>query len=710
MPEPPDDEDAVTQERSTDLSKRKKVRDKLLALYKDVEEGFDSQWDRENDIQDYWEVFNCKLGSMQYYTGESHIFVPIVKNAVRARKTRFTNQVFPLSERFVECFSEDGTQPYARIALLEHYVRRAQLRSLLPALLVNGDVEGQYTVCVSWAKHSRHTVYKTEEMPGAGEDDDLTLDKIETIKEEEVKADHPEIEIIADADLMVLPATAASLQEALSCGGSVTILRRWGKKKVEAMVAADEITQAVADDILEDFSTDTVQRPDKQKAMVKAAGIKKDGRGKHLLVYETWSMVRVPGEEGKRLCRTYFGGPDRVMSCVRNPLWCDRLPILSCPVDKVEGAFKGRAPLADVVGMQYYANDIINEAADSSMRAMLPIIMTDPEKNPRVGSMVLNMAAVWETSPKDTQFAKFPPLWQDGLQIVTTIKGEIFETLAVNSSMITQSAQKKQGAKRSQAEVAQEQQVDLLSTADAVTVVEEGILTPLLTLFLEMDHQYRDKALSVQSYGEMGRQANMEEIEPLQMDKRYEVRWFGVEAARSAQQVQAMISGMNMLRGIPPQLLPGYKINMAPLVVDLAGKLFGARLGPLVVEDIRSQLEFDPHEEAQLAEQGIETPVYPHDNQKAHMKLLMEALKQGDPHGTIRAQLMKRQMAMVAQLQQQMPAPPKGQPGSPGGAGPGIAGLPRAGAMPGAPRGGQAPPGAIHQDQMHDPSMMPRKM
>jgi len=28
--------------------------------------------------------------------------------------------------------------------------------------------------------------------------------------------------------------------------------------------------------------------------------------------------------------------------------------------------------------------------------------------------------------------------------------------------------------------------------------------------------------------------------------------------------------------------------------------------------------------------------------------------------------------------------------------------------VPGPPRGGQQPPGAIHQDQMRDPGMMPR--
>ena len=39
--------------------------------------------------------------------------------------------------------------------------------------------------------------------------------------------------------------------------------------------------------------------------------------------------------------------------------------------------------------------------------ALMPIVMTDPAKNPRLGSMVLNLAAIWETDPKATQFVQF---------------------------------------------------------------------------------------------------------------------------------------------------------------------------------------------------------------------------------------------------------------------------------------------------------------
>jgi hypothetical protein len=95
----------------------------------------------------------------------------------------------------------------------------------------------------------------------------------------------------------------------------------------------------------------------------------------------------------------------------------------------------------------------------------MPIVMTDPEKNPKVSSMVLGLAAVWETSPNDTQFAEFPELWENAMAARQACQAQIFQTLGVNPAMIPQGHRRRH--KRNQAEIANEQQVDLLTTADA---------------------------------------------------------------------------------------------------------------------------------------------------------------------------------------------------------------------------------------------------
>jgi hypothetical protein len=338
----------------------------------------------------------------------------------------------------------------------------------------------------------------------------------------------------------------------------------------------------------------------------------------------------------------------------------------------------------------------------------MPIIMTDPEKNPKLGSMILSLAAVWETSPNDTKFAQFPPLWKDGMEIVATAQSMIFQTLSVNPAQITNAQGK--AKKPSQAEVANEQQVDILTTADAVTVVEEEIFTPMISFMFELDHQYRDKKLLVRQYGEMGMRAEMQEIAPVAMDKIYQFRWYGVEAARNAQQMQQQIAGLNVLRGIPPQMYSGYKLDMGPVLAQMVENLFGPRLAPLTFRDARMELSVDPRQENEMLVEGFVVPVHIQDDHAKHMQAHMRALQAGDDHGTIRVHMMAHANALQAAQQQQAQAA-QGQPGAPGGSGPGVPGTPRQGAQPGPMRpGGQQPPGAIHQDRMQDPSVMPRKM
>ena len=708
--------------RGRDLSRTKSIRDKLLDAYKDIEEGYRDQWNRSNDQLDFWDIYHCELTSKQFYNGNSKVFVPIVKNAINARKTRFTNQIFPQSGRYVDCTSSDGTKPDAITALLEHYVRAAKLRTqVMPALVRAGDVTGQYNIYVGWNERERHVTWRSQSLPKIeGTDiDNPAASVMIDIKHETISAGVPEVEVIADSDVLVLPHTADSMEEAIAEGGSVTIIRRWGKAKVKKMVKDGAIRKDEGDELIDQMAKKgPPEHVDSDKKMVDAAGIKGQGGKKYAQVYETHMMLEVKGE--RRLCQIFYGGEKRILGARLNPLWCDRLPLLSVPVEKVAGAFKGESKVKDCADMQYAANDAVNMAWDSAAYGLMPIIMTDPEKNPRVGSMVLSMAAVWETSPNDTQFAKFPDLWKQGFELVNACKSEVSQTLSVSPAAITQGMPAGSKSRQNQAMIAMEQQIDILTTADAVTVLEEGILTPMLNLFLELDHQYRDREITVRQFGQMGLQAAMEEIPPVQMDKRYQFRWFGVEQARSAQQIQQQIAGMNVMRGIPPQQLNGYQFNLVPVITQLVENTFGPRLAPLIFVKPEDQMQVPVEQENMLLANGFDVPTHKQDDDQQHLQAHAQLLQQiqltGEGKNAKKIQThiwqhvqqaqAKQQAAMQAQAQQRAQA--MGQPGVPGGAGPGVAGTPRPGAQPGMPRP-QGPPGMIHQDQMRDPRMMPRK-
>lgn len=703
--------------RSDELCHEDDIIEALTDLYADIEKGFGEANERTNDQIDFWKLYNCELSEKQAYDGNSKIYVPIIHDSVNARVTRFVNQIFPANNRYVEVVGGATDKPYALMSLLDHYVQMAKLRTVvMPAMLRCGDMEGQYNLYAGWQKITRSVAHKVDNPVAIDGDefDDPDLN-VESVEEVEVDISRPYAEVISDQDVLVLPTTADSIDEALfTSGGSVTIVRRWSKSLINQKIEDKEIDEENGDAFvkeLSDCAADAQKRQNVQKKAIHAAGIQDDGRGLHGVVYETWTVLTL--KDGKRrLCRIYFSGSDgtNILSARRNPYWNDKCPLLSAPLRKVNGSFKGRAPVGTAETLQYQANDAVNMGMDSASYSMLPIIMTDPEKNPRIGSMVLSLAAIWETNPNDTQFAEFPQLWKEALDIVQACKGAIQETLSVNSSMIPQ---QNAAAKLTQAEVAAEQQVDMLTTADAVTVLEEGILTPLVQRWIEYDHQFRDKEITVRQYGALGVEAAMEPIEPIQFDAYYQFRWFGVEQAKNAQAVQQQIAGLNVLRGIPPQQYQGYKLDMTPIIMQLVENTFGPRLAPLVFKSMKSELAEKPEIENEVLAGGMWMPIHMMDDHQQHIQAHSQLMQQsGDPTGAIREHIMQHQQAMQAQVMAQQqggaPMPGGGPPGQAGGQMQPPGQPPRMGAQPAAQRPAQGPPGMIPQDSLMDPSAMPR--
>ena len=701
--EPKDKKRAKEITRETELvhdrgAKGKKLKEKLLDLYADLEKGYVDQGQRSDDQVDYWDAYECVLGGGQAYSGNAQIYVPLIHNAVNARATRFVNQLFPKGGRYVEVVSSDGEEPHAITALLEHYVRKAKLRTEVAfPLCVNGDIEGQYNAYVSWSTQSRHTVWKEKqplqlfEAEIEGEEE-----AVEEIVEEEIYDDHPRVEVIPDADVLILPVTCNSVPEAIALGGSVTIIRRWTKAQIRQMIEDDEIDETDGEALIDEMGSVEQQIEQNHQNLAKnhadAAGIR--AKGKVCLGYETWTMLKI--EDEKRLCVVKYGSSKLILSCRLNPYWSDRCPLISAPVKKVAGVVKGVSQVEPCCKMQYAANDAVNEGLDSATYSLLPIIMTDPAKNPKTSSMILDLAAVWETSPNDTKFATFPQLYKEAFEIVGACQQQIFQTLGVNPAMLPQSTGAKAG-KRNQAEIALEQQVDILTTADAVTVLEESVFTEIIERFAELDAQFRDDEITVKAYGYLGMKAEMEKIPPLQLGRRYQFVWYGVEQARNAAQIQQQIALLNVLRGIPPQMLPGRRINMVPAIEHAVSAAFGPRLAPLVFEDVTKIFSYPAEMENKILERGHMWPVSPQDDDNEHIQVHAQAVQEtGDPSGGLRRHIGMHRIAQIQKAQAQMQPP--GSPGTPGQ--PGIAGTPRPGGQVAGPRQNKQAPGAIAQDRM----------
>jgi hypothetical protein len=691
-------------DRDRDLlgGSRSKIREKLGKVWDDNARGYEDQSPRADDQARYWEAYNCELNECQYYNGIAQIFFPIIHDAVNARVTRFTNQMFPQGGRAIE---QTGSGPMLPdiVGLLEHYLRVAHFETnVMKPLCRQGDIEGQYNLYVDWTELERQIVSRETHGPRiemGGQQVEAPGEEIEDVKEETVVEGRPVFEVLHDCDVLVLPQSVDSIDEALAKGGSVTIVRRWGRDKIEQMAEQGQITKRAARDLKDAMAKMSRGEANQEKKLLEHVGIR--AGGKEATVWETWTMLRLDdkgsySEDGRpRLCRVFFGPEREPLGCKRNPYWNDRCPLLSAPVEKVAGVFKGQSMIAHVASLQYEANDAVNEGADAATLSAGPIIRQSREAT---GPLVLAIGAIWKANQGEIEMMSFPDLTPRAVTRVQMALAAIFQSLGVNPSMLPQQTR---AGKPNQAQVAQEQAVDLLTTAEGVKVLTHQICTPTLEWMVDLDYQYRDTEITVRQFGFMGRQAELEQVAPLQNRSGFAFLWKGAEQVKlqgmMQQQVPALVNVT--LPFLPVLKAAGYDFNPAAIFEIAYQNLLGATVASKVLIDQRHQLTMPPDEENAMLLAGFQPGVHPLDNNQEHLKSHMQALQEtGDPHGTIRihiqATLQSMQMKAMASMQRSQAAHGGGP--QQGGGGPGQ---PQPGATPGQPHAVKRPPGALHPDQ-----------
>ncbi len=688
--------------RNDDLlgTSRSKIRERLAKLAADVWRGFEDQSERADSQADYWDCYNCVINGNQFYNGIAQIYWPIIHDAINARATRFVNQLFPQTGRYVEVVAADGSVSNELVGLVEHYIRQARFQTqILKPLCRNGDIEGQYNLYCDWMEIERHLVSRSSHGPidpqtGA----ELPGPEIKDIVEEEVAEGMPFFEVLHDCDVLVLPATVDSIEEALEVGGSVTIVRRWTRAKIDQMEDSGAIGSAQAKQLRDEMTKVADTGRDQEKRLAEHVGI--HAKGGMATAWETWHKLPLAegggySEKGTpRLARIFFG-PNRVpLGVKRNPHWNDRCPLLSCATEKVSGVFKGPSLIAPVSSIQYEANDAVNEGADAATLSAAPIVTRDTQAYN--GPLVYNVGAVWDIPPDAVKLLTFPDLTPRAQVRVQMAIQQIFQTLGVNPSMLPQQMR---AGKPNQAQVAQEQAVDLLTTAEAVKVLEEGILTPAMGWAVDLDYQFRDKDIMVRQFGDMGVMAAMEEVAPLQNRHGFSFVWRGGEQVKQTAMMQQQgTSWINVLKGMRQELMQeGMALRLAPLLEAGTQNIFGPFQASRTLVDMRAQMTLDTQMEIALMLDGFQTHPKPMDNDQEKIQAFHQALQQGDPHGTIRLRLAEQMQAMQAKAQAQMMQQMQQQ--MQGGGPPGGPRQPQPGATPAGPHAPPRQPGAVHPDQ-----------
>ena len=676
-----------------------KAYEQAAKLYDKIQKCYDNKNEQNDAIEEYWNIHSGKPDTNQQYSGNSQCYIPAVRDAIQARVKRSLAQLFPANKKHVDAIGPTGADAKPLLALLEHYIRSSRLKNIVRADLIAGDVTGQWNLYVDWKKSYRRV---TEIIKGPPikehadlgvEVEDVNDDDEERIEEREVITEGPDIVPIATEDVAVYPPTCDVIDDATA----VSVRLRMSKEKIDQLIEEGLFVGVDADDLIEQMANDqSRERLSPPKKRTEDAGIKTQGTYKYALIYEVAADIMLDGKR-KEPALIYFAGKDEIVGIIKNPFWSGKRPVISAAIEEISGSFFGISKVEPVKYLQWNLNDFWNMGMDSAQYALLPIVMTDPLKNPNYATMVMGLAAVWLADPNSTKFEQFPPLWKDANQLCQGIKTQIYESMDVNDAMM---GKMPQGRKNNQmvGNMQQEQQVNIVDHAKRY---EEMILNPLMERIFELDQQFRTEEITVATRGEAGVKAILQPIPPQQFGITWFFEWQGTSFQSNTQRQQQMIATMNVLRGIPPQQFGGRRLDITPIVEMLVEQVFGPELGPRILIDERNQYTIPPEIENDMLHNGLPVEIHPADDHMAHVESHnAEAKKTGDMAGMYRTHIMMHVKAMQEAMQkQQAQQQPQGQPGAPGGGQPGVAGTPRPGAQPGQPRM-QQPPGAIQQDNM----------
>ena len=122
------DEISDLEDRTKDYSTLKKISLQLDDLFDLVIAGFDDKSEQSQDIDRFWDVYNCVLNENQSYFGTSQVYVSAVADAVDALTTRDNNMLFPVNGRYAtaigSCRAWGLTPHYSRTVTLARSRRR----------------------------------------------------------------------------------------------------------------------------------------------------------------------------------------------------------------------------------------------------------------------------------------------------------------------------------------------------------------------------------------------------------------------------------------------------------------------------------------------------------------------------------------------------------------------------------------------------------
>ena len=391
-------------------------------------------------------------------------------------------------------------------------------------------------------------------------------------------------------------------------------------------------------------------------------------------------------------------------------LGADDIPLCAMPVPwfhgkscwlagkflEVENEFYGRSLFETIDKLQYFVNDVANQASDALVWSLNPISIVDMFRMNDPNSLRMRPGAKWNGEPSAVEF-KEPP--KDSAVTGFSAMGQLVAVMREAAEPAAPSLpMNRQRSRAAQTAVMQQLQAAEAMTPirDVVELNEDLVFRPLLQRMHVLTWQCLDRDLVLQTASTEGAPLAERKITVADIVGDFDFRWLGSTSAMNSQvRANQMITFLGIASKLPPEMLAaeGIRIRVGRLCKAIWTEGFQLPQAEQIIEEIQKQVTIDPRVENDLFRlgRGEDVRVSEADQDDEHIRehtaYLPRLAQQPEPARLLQKHIQGHQAAKIAkhllQVRQQMQQ--QAQLGAAGGGG--------------TPPANGGPPGRIAQPQ-----------
>lgn len=371
----------------------------------------------------------------------------------------------------------------------------------------------------------------------------------------------------------------------------------------------------------------------------------------------TECVVSADYEDEGRRCKylVTLGADDVVLRVQQIPFFHGRAHWLCGKFLEVTNEFYGRGLPEEFDKLQYFVNDVGDQASDALVWSLNPIAVVDIFACADPSSLRMRPGAKWMTNTNPTNAVKFVDPPKDSAEIGFNT---VYNLIAMGNQFsdvapVLGAAPKTRNKNQKNMELAiQEAQVDVIET---VRNLEVQVMEPFLYMSHALTAQYLDRDIILTIQGADGSTMIEQKVGVGDIVGDFEMSWLAStkvlnEQVRTAQMIQAL----GFLTKLPPEALAAQnaEIGWADLLRDFFEIGLGlphASVQRYVREKVK-QMSMDPDIENQLfrLHRGAEVLVSQADDDVAHAISHQQFIEKGELEPDVAPQVMKHLQAHVA--------------------------------------------------------------